>query len=167
MTLKTKQELSAGSVVFKKLNNVPLYALGKHSAYYKWVLPKGLIEKGEDKLSAAVRETEEELNLKVKPISQKPIYVAKYTYLADFKGKIENSRRVAKYQESGGSKSKVEKTVYFFLAEYISGDIKKHGWEMSDAGWFEYAKARKLLAFDDEKKTLEQAYKLIKPNILT
>ena len=176
--MKTKNELSSGCVVYQKKNNTALYALGKHSGYHKWVLPKGLVEKGEDKIKTAVRETEEELGLKVKVTQTKPIYLAKYTYYADLKkqevssympeAKSNNSkgdkstRRIKKYQEQGGNKTRVSKTVYFYLAEFDSGDIAKHGWEMSDANWFTLDKALYLLSFKEEKEALKVANHLLK-----
>ena len=82
--------------------------------------------------------------------------------MADFKGNIENSRRVSKYEEYGGSHTKVNKTVYFYLAKYVSGDIIKHGWEMSKAEWHNYDSAYKLLAFEDEKEALRVASQYLK-----
>ena len=37
------------------------WLIGKHSGYHKWVLPKGLIEKGEKGYETAVREVQEEM----------------------------------------------------------------------------------------------------------
>jgi len=145
--------------------------LGKHSGYHKWVLPKGLIEKEEKGWQTAIRETEEELGIKVKLLNQKPIYIIKYVYMVDYnnsskevtansqKKKLE--RRVKKYQESGGEKTKVFKTVSFYLAEYVSGNPKDHGWEMEDAGWFKYKKALEKLAFKGEKEALSRAKDLM------
>lgn len=165
-----KREFSAGCVVYKKPKT--LFLLGKHSGYHKWVLPKGLIEEGEKGWQTAVRETEEEMGVKVKLIFNKPIHVEKYIFYATYKtqpqiSKPKNSkqdrstRRVEKYQEEGGRKTKVFKTVSFYLAEYVSGDPKDHGWEMEDAGWFEYEKALELMAFKGEKEALKKAKKLL------
>jgi len=159
MILK-KNEFSSGAVVFWKNK----FLLGKHSGYHKWVLPKGLIEKGEKEIETAIRETEEEMGVKAKPVMSKPIHTEEYFYYADFKEKQNNTRRVAVYQEQGGAKVKVFKTVTFYLMEYISGDSANHGWEMEEAGWFEYDKALELMSFDGEKKALKKAIKLIKPH---
>ena len=171
-----KREFSAGCVVFKKNKSKLLFLLGKHSGYHKWVLPKGLIEKGEKGWQAALRETEEEIGVKANLLEQKPIHIEKYVYVADYKDqqkdsktpKFQNSkqdkatRRVAKYQEEGGGKTKVFKTVSFYLAQYESGDPKKHGWEMEDAGWFADKKALELMAFKGEKEALQKAKEKIK-----
>ena len=171
--LSFRREFSAGCVVFKKF---PLkFLLGKHSGYKKWVLPKGLIEKGERSFEAAIRETEEEMGVKAKLVSEKPIHKEEYFYIADFKKKLSpetiqfeedkkkdrSTRRVVKYQEGGGGKTRVFKTVSFYLAEYESGDPKNHGWEMSEAGWFTYEEALKKMAFEGEKEVLKKAKELI------
>lgn len=165
-----KQEFSAGCVVFKRLpvasHKLPVvFLLGKHSGYHKWVLPKGLIEKGEQSWQTAVRETEEELGIKVKLIGEIPISEESYSYYANLKTNQHPKngypkkpfRRVAQYQEEGGQKTKISKTVTFYLAEYISGDPKNHGWEMENAGWFELAEALKLMSFKGEKTALTKA----------
>ena len=41
----------------------------------------------------------------------------------------------------GWDEVRVFKTVSFYLAEYLSGDPKNHGWEMSESGWFTYEEA--------------------------
>jgi len=196
-----KREFSVGGVVFKKLKikNKKLkivFLLGKHSGYHKWVLPKGLVEEGERSWQTAIRETEEEMGVKTRPVIEKPIHVEKYVYYADYKPqpKISNSkflisnqipsskfkgskqsnngtmeqfnnsrssRRVLKYQEEGGSKVKVFKTVTFYLLEYVSGDPKEHGWEMSEAGWFAYDEALNIMSFAGEKEALKKAYRII------
>lgn len=174
-----KQEFSAGLVVFKKAISNQLLAfsyqflIGKHSGYHKWVLPKGLIEKGEKGWQTAMRETEEEMGVKARPLHKKPIHIEKYIYFADLKNRQEpktknqEQRRVKKYQESfdpvqdKSKKTKVFKTVSFYLAEYVSGDPKDHDWEMEEAGWYDYDKALKLLAFKGEKEALEKAFQTL------
>ena len=164
-----KREFSAGCVVFKKIiiRNSKLtirFLLGKHSGYHKWVLPKGLIEKGEKGWQTAIRETEEEMAVKARPISRKPIQQIQYVYYADLKNNIHSQsiRRVQRYQEQGARKTKVFKSVNFYLAEYVSGDPQNHGWEMSEASWFSFKEAHQKLAFPGEREALKQGWKMIK-----
>lgn len=154
-----KQEYSAGGVVFKKNASGMFWLLGEHSGYHKWVLPKGLIEEGESSSEAAIRETEEEMGVKAGLVDKKPIHKEAYFYYADFNKQPKSTRRVEKYQEAGGQKTKVFKTVTFYLLEYESGEPVNHGWEMSQAGWFSYEAAIKKLAFKGEKQALEKARK--------
>ena len=188
--LSFKREFSAGCVVFKKQPETKnqkqvRFLIGVHSGYKKWVLPKGLIEKGERGFETAVRETEEEMGVKAKLVSQKPIYEEEYFFVADYKSKTDTrcqkpkgskkpvvsgpgqtvgrqlsvvpERRVLVYQENGGGKVRVFKTVSFYLAEYGSGSPEDHGWEMSEVGWFTYEEALERLAFKGEKEALKKA----------
>lgn len=183
-----KREFSAGCVVFKRSNdqrpttNV-LFLLGKHSGYHKWVLPKGLIEKGERGCQTCLRETAEEMGIQARLISENPIHKLQYFYVADLQNNHQQpttsnqrlktndqrlasprggpKRRVAQYQENGGQKTKVFKIVTFYLAEYVSGDPSKHDWEMEDAGWYSFEDAFAKLAFPGEKQALQKAQKIL------
>jgi 8-oxo-dGTP pyrophosphatase MutT (NUDIX family) len=171
---KFKKEHSAGLVVFKKQssgkNKKIYFLLGKHSGYHKWVLPKGLIEKGEKGYETALRETKEEMAVTAKLLQKKPVHKISYVYVADFENKINDEkedqnkpeRRVKQYQEQGGQKTKVFKTVLFYLGEYRSGDPKDHGWEMEKALWLEYEKVLEKLAFKGEKEALKKARQRLK-----
>lgn len=167
MNPKIKQEFSAGAVVYKKLSdNTFLFLLGKHSGYHKWVLPKGMIEKGETEIKTATRETQEEMSVKISISNKNPIHIEKYFYQADLKEKQSSDnnkpfRRVLNYQENGGGGILIHKTVTFFLASYLSGDPKNHGWEMEDAGWFSYQKCLELMSFEGEKKALKKANQIL------
>lgn len=187
--LPVKREFSAGGIVYRK-SEVPtevlragksrksdfLWLIGKHSGYHKWVLPKGLIEKGEKGFETAVRETEEEMGVKAKLIFNKPILREQYWFVAEFKNKelgISDKsrrkkpiRRVEVYQENpeiykSRRKMRVFKTVSFYLMKYVSGNPKNHGWEMSEAGWFAIEEALEKLAFKGEKEALEKANDII------
>ncbi|NMC36115.1 NUDIX domain-containing protein [Candidatus Beckwithbacteria bacterium] len=167
--MKTKQEFSAGGVVYKKDQSGIVFLLGKHSGYHKWVLPKGLIEKGEKPKQTAIRETQEEMGVTAKIVKSKPIHTETYRYMADLKHSLdlqskalESTRRVKTYQEQGGGQTKVEKTVQFFLMEYVSGDPSQHGWEMENAGWFSYEQALEIMGFEGEKAGLKKAWELLK-----
>jgi len=179
--LQMRREFSAGGVVYRKLQVKSeklkvVWLLGKHSGYHKWVLPKGLIEEGEQGFEAALREVGEEMGVKARLISEKPIHRVRYVYWAELKrvksskikvknkmsddrqsDEIQARRRVAKYQEGGGKKSKVFKVVSFYLMEYESGDPKDHDWEMEEAEWFSFDQAMKRLAFEGERQALEIA----------
>ena len=168
-----KREFSAGGVVYRKfkMQNEKLkiaWLIGKHSGYHKWVLPKGLIEEGEHGWETALREVEEEMGVKARLVSEKPIHRAQYVYFADFKkpeegfdyqqsDESETTRRVVKYQEAGGQKTKVFKVVSFYLMEYESGDPANHGWEMEEAEWLPFEDTIGRLAFEGEREALRLA----------
>ena len=140
------------------------------------MLPKGLVEKGERGFETAVREVEEEMGVKAKVVSEKPIQKEQYWFVAEFKNKESGAseksdkkkpmRRVKAYQESpelnkSRKKMRVLKTVSFYLMKYESGDPKDHDWEMSEAGWFSFEDAMEKLAFIGEKEALQKANDII------
>lgn len=136
----SKSEFSAGGVVYKKESGQILWLVCKHSGYHKWVLPKGLIDEGEKAEETAVREVEEECGIKTKIIAKIP-EPEKYIYTMNG--------------------VKIFKMVFYFLMEYISGDIKNHDFEMEEVGWFEFEEAVKKLNFHGAKKVLEKAHQLL------
>jgi 8-oxo-dGTP pyrophosphatase MutT (NUDIX family) len=181
--LPIKREFSAGGCVYKRVGGDVVWLVGKHSGYHKWVLPKGLIEKGEKGIETAVRETKEEMGVVARVVEEKPIHKEEYWFvatLADKSYELPNFakasrgrrvtsqekkpiRRVEVYQEepefekAGGDKVRVFKTVSFYLMEYVSGDPKDHDWEMSEAGWCGFEEAGNKLAFEGERQALEKA----------
>lgn len=180
--MPTKKEYSAGGVVYKRLRagggeQRVVWLLGKHSGYHKWVLPKGMIEPGETPEETAVRETQEELAVKARIVQSEPVHVEKYSYMAEplklqatsYKpqANLKNpERRVKTYQENAdfdqvSDKVQVDKTVTFYLMEYVSGDPRNHGWEMEDALWCEYEDAMQMLAFEGEREALRKGLKIV------
>jgi 8-oxo-dGTP pyrophosphatase MutT (NUDIX family) len=130
-----RREFSAGGIVYKKqvtLLRQPtslklrgsgrlrkgmasskeqvLWLIGKHSGYHKWVLPKGLIEKGERGYETALREVEEEMGIRASLVSEKPIHRVSYVYWADFKDKqvTSNKKQVTSNKKQGIKEGKVE-----------------------------------------------------------
>ena len=150
--MKYKTEISAGGIVFKKLitKNNELrteWLITQHSQNKSWGFPKGLIGdiNSEEKMEeAALREVEEEGGVKAMIVRERPIQV-KYKY--KFKDTL------------------VNKTVYYFLMEYISGDPKNHDWEMMDAKFAPEKEVKKTLTHKSEQEAFEKALKLLKNNL--
>ena len=167
MLQKALEEVSAGGVVYRKQGAEYEFLIGKHSGYHKWVLPKGLVEKGESQMEAAVREVEEEVGVKAKITNVSPLKIIEYYYFADM-GEIINknphtedtARRVKKYQEDGGAKTRVRKQVIFYLME-LENDLGSAGWEMEDRKWVDYKEGMKLLAFETEREVFAEAGKVL------
>src|SRR3989344_1574086 len=151
--MKFKTETSAGGIVYKrgktqnknstrKSAKKILWLITQHSQHKGWGFPKGLIgdkDSSEKMQDAALREVEEEGGVKAKIVAQRPIIV-KYKY------------RFGEYL--------VDKTVYYFLMEYISGDPKNHDWEMMDAKFAEEDEVRKTLSYKSDQEAFEQALKI-------
>lgn len=165
-----KTEHAAGGCVYKLIASQPVWLIGQHSGYHKWVLPKGLIEPGESSLEAALREVAEEMGVKAKIVTSKPIHIEKYHYTADL-GIVSPAasapiRRVKVYQESGGHQITIQKTVDFYLMEWVSGHPAAHDWEMSHADWFPLNEALQKLAFPGERLALQQSHDRISPLLI-
>lgn len=172
----TLDEVSAGGVVYRakreisnpKLSNSQIeyeFLIGKHSGYHKWVLPKGLVERGESQMEAATREVAEEVGVEAEIVNVAPVKVIEYYYFADLSAQTgqdavggTSERRVKKYQESGGAKTRVHKQVIFYLME-MKSDLGKAGWEMEERKWVAYEEGMKLLAFETEREVFEAAAK--------
>lgn len=137
-----KFEFSAGGIVFKKSNDSTFILIAQHSQHHGWVFPKGLIGdhvKGEGKEETALREVEEETGVRGKII--KLLTPAQYWYV--FEGE------------------KIKKTVYYFLMEFVSGDISKHDFEMENVEWLSGDQVENRLTYQSDKKVWQEAKKLI------
>ena len=137
-----KFEFSAGGVVVKKEKGQNLILVSQHSQHHGWVFPKGLIGdhiEGEQKEDTALREVEEETGAIGKII--KPLTPVEYWYV--FEGE------------------KIHKTVYYFLMEYVGGDITKHDFEMENVEWLPINEVALRLTYDSDKKVWQEAEKLI------
>lgn len=137
-----KREISSGGVVFKKNGRSFQVLLLKDKNNF-WSFPKGLIEKGEDKLTAAKREIGEEINIKkLKMICElAPIH---YFY---------------KWE-----KDIVNKTVYFFLFEELEKEepIPQLEEGITEVKWFDLDEAIKIIGYvKTNKAVLEEVYGVV------
>lgn len=166
------EEKSAGGVVYRaarefsnpKFSNSQIkyeFLIGKHSGYHKWVLPKGLVERGESLWEAAVREVMEEVGVGAKIVEMVPLKTIEYWYWADLDESGKTTRRVAKYAEEGGAKTRIHKQVVCYLME-VEKDLGKEGWEMEERRWVTYDEGKELLAFETEREVFEEAGKILK-----
>jgi len=150
------REFSAGGIVFRKIrnpkseirkNNV-LWLVCQHSQHKGWVFPKGFIGdhpsagsgQAESTEEAALREVEEETGVKAR-IIEKLKNPATYFYV--WKGE------------------KRFKTVYYFLMEYIKGDIINHDFEMSAVEWLPEEEVLERLTYKSDKIAFQEALQLI------
>ncbi len=142
-----KFEFSAGGIVFQRTKNKEQRTnlqilVSQHSQHHGWVFPKGLIGdhiKGEGKEETALREVQEETGVLGKIL--KPLTPVTYWYVFE--------------------KEKIKKTVYYYLMEYVSGDIKNHDWEMESVEWLPPDKVEERLTYDSDKKVWKEARKKI------
>jgi 8-oxo-dGTP pyrophosphatase MutT (NUDIX family) len=138
-----KEQVSAGGVVFrgeKGSMEVVIVLVGRQN---RWQLPKGMVEKGENPETAAVREAREEAGVLSEVVQL--IETIEYWYAG-----LDNGIRV-----------RFHKRVHFFLLRYLSGDTKDHDWEVVEARWVPIDDATSQLAFDNERRVMASARELI------
>lgn len=135
----TKEQVSAGGVVYRargRSTEVALISVGEDE---RWQLPKGLLGRNELPEEAALREVREETGLECEIVA--PLELVEYWYFS--KG---SARRV-----------RFHKRVHFYLMRYLSGETEEHDDEVNEARWVDSEDAAAMLAFKGERKALEEA----------
>lgn len=143
MKLPVREQVSAGGVVFrrdKERIEVVIVAVGGNN---RWQLPKGLVEKDEKPEIAAVREAREEGGTDSEVVEH--IETVEYWYAG-----LDRGERV-----------RFHKRVHFYLLRYLAGDTSDHDWEVNEARWVPIDDAASQLAFDNERRVVENAKLLI------
>lgn len=135
----TDRHISAGGVIFRRKGADIEVALISVRGGKVWGLPKGTAEKGENIAATAHREVREETGLDGRII--------------DKLGHIEYFYTV----KDSGPPRRVFKIVYFFLMEYLRGDVADHDDEVDECRWVPVEEAISLMRFKDEKDIIEKA----------
>jgi ADP-ribose pyrophosphatase YjhB (NUDIX family) len=137
---KTIQQTSAGGIVFRKLDDridVALIARTSPRRRIIWALPKGWVEPGETIPDAALREIREETGLTGRLVE--PLGQIEYSFYSP-----EDSARI-------------QKTVHFFLVEFLSGDTADHDHEVDEARWWPLDAALAQMTYQSERQLMEKA----------
>lgn len=135
----SQKETSAGGIVYKKNSDGFLWLIIQHSKAKHWGFPKGHIgdkipnEKMEE---AALREVQEEGGISAQIVNHIP-FVTHYSY------KLHDSPR--------------NKTVYYFLMEYVSGNIQNHDWEVEEALFVPEHEVIEMLTYPTDLKAFMEA----------
>ncbi len=132
---------SSGGVIYRLSKDVIEVALVVLTGRKSWCLPKGIIDKGEDPPTAAIREVREETGLSGEMIN-KLGYISYWYYL--------NNNMV-----------KVHKTVHFYLLKFISGNTGDHDHEVEESRWFPISEAIKELSYKNERDIMLRAKGMI------
>ena len=132
---------SCGFIVYKRVNNKKFYLVIR-SLNGDFGFPKGHTEPGESEIETAIRELKEETGIEVKI--------------------IEGFRRQIEY-ELRNIPNTIKQSVYF-LGECTSDKIICQESEVSEARFFSYEDAIKILSFEKTKSILIDAEKFICSN---
>lgn len=138
-TFETKEQVSAGGVVYRRRGGrveVALISVGEQG---RWQLPKGLVGRGEPPEEAALREVREETGLACEVVAG--LEPVEYWY----------------FSKGGARRVRFHKRVHFYLMRYLSGDVSGHDDEVNEARWVEAEEAGVMLAFKGERKALAEA----------
>ena len=136
-----KKERSAGAIIFRLQNGIPLYLLlqyppsGKTKKEY-WDLPKGHMEKGEQEQDTVRREVQEETGLK------------DIEFFDRFRQEI---RYWFQFREQ-----KISKTVAFYLAKTKQKKVTISSEHLGFV-WLDYEGAIKKLTYKNAKQVLKKA----------
>ncbi|MFB0562246.1 MAG: bis(5'-nucleosyl)-tetraphosphatase [Candidatus Lokiarchaeia archaeon] len=133
------REFSAGVVIYRMENYDPKYLILQHERGH-WDFVKGNLEKNEKLRDTMIRETTEETGIQDLEFDD------------DFEKKISYF-----YRRSGKT---VYKQVVFGLAETQTEQVKISS-EHIGYKWVNYKEALKTLSFENSRKTIKKAHKII------
>ena len=148
--MDTRLQFSAGGVVYRKTGSGTEVVILTRGNGKIFCLPKGKIEKHETPQQAAFREIKEETGLT--GTIEKELGKINYWFYSDEDGARVPLRR---------DRTRINKTVYFYLVRYESGSTADHDADAEDVRWLPVEEALKIASYPSERQMIENARKEI------
>ena len=142
--IPTFEQLSAGGVVYRKNDDAIEVIIVQVVPELRWQLPKGVIDDGESREQAALREVREEAGVD-----------------ADIVEFLDTSEYWFTVQRDGEPK-RCHKFVHFFLMKYRGGDVRDHDHEVAEARWVSVDTAIDMFAFESDRAIVRSAAEVIR-----
>jgi len=136
---KIYDRISAGGLVFKKLNKTIFFVICYKKNTDKWYLPKGTQELGEEIKDTAIREVSEETGLKVSIIQ----------YLSDIEYSFLEEKRL------------INKKVSYYIMNPKGGSFDEHDNEFDNVIWATKNQCLNLLKYENEKKLVAATCEIV------
>jgi len=138
---KTRNEHSSGGVVISIRDGAPHVALIATRNKTRWGLPKGAVTAGESSEAAALREVREETGIEARIVRM--LDTIEYFFRA--------------------GDTLIQKTVDFYLMDYVAGELEPQLSEVDDVEWVELTSSLKRASFESERKLLEMTLSSMTP----
>jgi len=136
--LKQAVATSAGGIVIRFVDGAPELVVGKRRRErdgVTWTLPKGTPHAGESTEETAIREVGEESGLEVRIIRR--FESIEYSFVQ--------------------GRTRIFKTVHYFLMVPTGGDLVRHDHEFDEVRWLRFAEAPAMLTFETERALVARA----------
>ena len=141
--IPTFEQISAGGVVYRRVDDRTEVVIVLVVPEMRWQLPKGVIDDGETKEQAALREVREEAGVDAEVVEF--LDTSEYWFTVARDGEV----------------MRCHKFVHFFLMKYLGGDVNDHDHEVAEARWVEVETALDMLTFDSDRDVVRKAKELI------
>jgi 8-oxo-dGTP diphosphatase len=136
---------SSGGIIFRTSENNIEVVLVAVRGRKTWCLPKGIINKGEDPPTAALREVREETGLNG--------------------GILDKIGQISYWYFLKKESIRIHKTVHLFLLRYVDGSTDDHDHEVDEAKWFPIDDAIEKLLYKSEKQIMQKARIMIEEKL--